>query len=144
MKKVYLAVAATLLFGAICSASSISPKLGCPGQSCPFEPVQTVSSTNLLSSANLTSLASPSTTNLTPTLTTASNLLSQSTAMAPAPANSSLGINPVVPDLKIEPATNASSVSEPSTLLLLAAGLLFVPFIRKSRLAKRDLRELLA
>jgi len=144
MKKGYLAVVTSLLFGVTCSASKISPGPSCPGTSCPLQAVQTVSSSTLASSTNVASLASPSTTNLTSSLTTASNLLSQNTATAPAPANSSLGINPVVPDFKIENVKGTSPASEPSTLLLLAAGLLFVPFIRRSRFAKRALHERLA
>ena len=136
MKKVYLVAVTSLLFGVTCSASPISPGPGCPGRSCPLQSVQTVSSSPLLSSTNIASLASPSTTNLTSSLTAASNLLSQNTATAPAPANSSLGINPIVPDFKIEKVKGTSPASEPSTLLLLAVGLLFVPLLRKSRFAK--------
>jgi hypothetical protein len=148
MKKVYLVVASALLFGVSISASPISPGTGCPGHHCLLQPVQTVSSSSLLSSANLTSLASPATTSLTSSLTTASNLLSQNTATAPlaapAPANSSLGFNPVVPDFKVGHVKGASPASEPSTLLLLAAGLLFLPVMRKTGLLRKALRPNLA
>src|SRR5205814_294545 len=114
-KKLYLAVASGLLLGATCSASSFSAGPVCPGLECALQPVQTVSSSNLLSST------SSSAASLTSTLSTAANLLSQKTAPLTLPSTtpaSSVGANTIVPDFARK-TKGASPTAEPSSLLIL-------------------------
>jgi hypothetical protein len=147
MKKFFLILAATFFLGVSCFASSISLGPGFPGQKCVLPPLQTTAPSTLIDSVSVTSfrLSSPlSTTNLNSSLTTAANLLSQTTAplplaAPPTPADSSLAINTIVPEFTSK-AKGATTTSEPSSLLFLAVGLLFLPFLRKKHAAKRSLR----
>jgi hypothetical protein len=147
MKKFFLILAATFFLGVSCFASSISLGPGFPGQKCVLPPLQTTAPSTLIDSVSVTSfrLSSPlSTTNLNSSLTTAANLLSQTTAplplaAPPTPADSSLAINTIVPEFTSK-AKGATPTSEPSSLLFLAVGLLFLPFLRKKHAAKRSLR----
>src|SRR5882672_2113688 len=137
VKKLYLAVASTLLLGATCSASSISASPACPGPTCILQPVQTVNSSSLLSStASSPSSTSLSTTSLTSTLSTAANVLSQDTAPLTSPSTTSTssdGTNTTVSDFTAK-TKGSSPTAEPSSLLILSVGLLFfVPFLRKRR-----------
>src|SRR5256885_15192411 len=87
-KKLYLAVASALLLGATCSASSFSAGPVCPGLECALQPVQTVSSSSIVSStASSLSSTSLSTASLSSTLSTAANLLSQKTAPLALPSS---------------------------------------------------------
>ncbi len=141
VKKLYLAVASTLLLGATCSASSISAGPACPGPNCPLQPVQTVSPSSLLSStASSPSSTALSTASLTPTLSTAANLLSQNTAPLTSPSTtttSSVGTNTVVSDFTAN-TKGASPTAEPSSLLILSVGVLFLALFRRRR-SKRPL-----
>jgi hypothetical protein len=147
MKKFFLILAATFFLGVSCFASSISLGPGFPGQKCVLPPLQTTAPSTLIDSVSVTSfrLSSPlSTTNLNSSLTTAANLFSQTTAplplaAPPTPADSSLAINTIVPEFTSK-AKGATTTSEPSSLLFLAVGLLFLPFLRKKHAAKRSLR----
>jgi|GEM_PF-5512202 len=136
VKKVYLAFASALLLGATCSASSISPGPQCPGPKCVMQPVQTVSSSSLLSSTtSLLGSTSLSTASLTPTLSTAANLLTQNSAPLTSPsttATSSISTNTIVSDFTAK-TKGASPTAEPSSLLILSVSLLFLPLFRKRR-----------
>jgi hypothetical protein len=151
MKKFFLILAATFFLGVSCFASSISLGPGFPGQKCVLPPLQTTAPSTLIDSVSVTSFRLSSSlsttnlnTNLNSSLTTAANLLSQTTAplplaAPPTPADSSLAINTIVPEFTSK-AKGATPTSEPSSLLFLAVGLLFLPFLRKKHAAKRSLR----
>jgi len=136
MKKVYVALVLTLLVGASCPASSISAGPQCPGPKCTLQPTQTVTSSSLLSSTTSSlSSTSLSLTSLTPILSSASNLLLQNSAplgSSSTTSTPSLSTNTVVSDVTAK-TKGASPTAEPSSLLILSVGLLFLALFRKRR-----------